>query len=114
MAAADGSLRSYGWKWSLWRAGGSPGQHPGHGIGGVTPGFWAALTAVAALAAAGCAGTGRPPSAPPPSSSLPKTTLTACTVEGLYAECGYVWVPQDWTHPDGPAMPLQVVVLPVA
>jgi hypothetical protein len=59
-------------------------------------------------------GDGPTPSAPPPSSSLPKTTLTACTVEGLYAECGYVWVPQDRTHPDGPAMPLQVVVLPVA
>jgi pimeloyl-ACP methyl ester carboxylesterase len=75
------------------------------------PGFWAALTAVAALAAAGCAGTGHSPSAPP-SPSLPKTTLAACTEQGLTAECGYVWVPQDWAHQAGPAMPLLVVVLP--
>ena len=67
--------------------------------------------AVAALATAGCAGTGGSPSAPP-SSSLPKTTLTACTVNGLTAECGNVWVPQDWAHPAGPTMPLEVVVLP--
>ena len=65
-----------------------------------------------ALTAAGCGGTGQSRSAPPPPSSLPKTTLVACTVEGLYAKCGNVWVPQDWAHPDGPAMPLQVVVLP--
>jgi len=25
-----------------------------------------------------------------------------------------VWVPQDWAHPDGPAMPLRVVVVPAA
>jgi hypothetical protein len=74
-------------------------------------GFWAALMAVAALAAAGCGGTARSPSAPS-SSSLPKTTLTACTVDGLSADCGNVWVPQDWAHPAGPAMPLRVVVLP--
>jgi pimeloyl-ACP methyl ester carboxylesterase len=66
--------------------------------------------AVAALAVAGCGGTGPPPSSP--SSSLPKTTLTACTVGGRYAECGNVWVRQDWAHTGGPAMPLQVVVLP--
>ena len=75
------------------------------------PGFWAALMA-AALAVAGCGGTGGSPSAAPRSSSLPKTTLTACTEQGLAAECGNVWVPQDWAHPAGPAMPLQVVVLP--
>jgi pimeloyl-ACP methyl ester carboxylesterase len=63
--------------------------------------------AVVALAAAGCAGGS--PSAP---SSLPTTTLTACTVGGRYAECGKVWVRQDWARPAGPAMPLQVVVLP--
>jgi pimeloyl-ACP methyl ester carboxylesterase len=74
------------------------------------PGFWAALTAVAALTAIGCAGTGGSPSAPP--LSLPKTTLTACPVDGLQAACGNVWVPQDWAHPAGPTMPLQVVVLP--
>ncbi len=75
------------------------------------PGFWAALIAALALTAAGCGGTGQSPSALP-SSSLPKTTLTACTVDGLAARCGNVWVPQDWAHPAGPAMPLQVVVLP--
>ncbi len=58
--------------------------------------------------AAACGGTGPAPSA------LPKTTLSACTVDGLLAECGNVWVPQDWAHPDGPVMPLQVVVLPAA
>ena len=63
-----------------------------------------------ALTAAGCGGTSSPPSASP--SALPRTTLTACTVDGLTAKCGNVWVPQDWAHPDGPAMPLQVVVLP--
>jgi pimeloyl-ACP methyl ester carboxylesterase len=68
------------------------------------------LAAAVALAAAGCAGTSTAPPASPP--SLPKTTLTACTVDGLAARCGNVWVPQDWAHPDGPAMPLQVVVLP--
>ena len=68
---------------------------------------------MAALAAAGCGGTSPPRSASPPSSSsLPKTTLTVCGVDGLAAKCGNVWVPQDWAHPDGPAMPLQVVVLP--
>ncbi|HTS98318.1 MAG TPA: alpha/beta fold hydrolase [Streptosporangiaceae bacterium] len=72
------------------------------------PWRWAALLAVAALAATGCAAT----SSAPPSSSLPKTTLTACTVDKLPADCGKVWVPQDWAHPDGPAMPLEVVVLP--
>jgi len=72
------------------------------------PWRWAALLAVVALAATGCAATG---STPPPS-SLPKTTLTACTVDMLPADCGKVWVPQDWAHPDGPAMPLEVVVLP--
>ena len=69
-------------------------------------GTWAALTA---LAAAGCGGAGQSSSAPAP--SLPKTTLTACTVDGLAADCGNVWVPQDWAHPAGPAMSLQVVVL---
>ena len=73
-------------------------------------GLWVALIA-AALAAAGCGGTGQSRSASPPS-SLPKTTLTACTVNGLTAECGNVWVPQDWARPAGPAMPLDVVVLP--
>jgi pimeloyl-ACP methyl ester carboxylesterase len=67
------------------------------------------VTAVA-LVAAGCGGTGPPPSASP--SPLPKTTLTACTVDGLPAGCGNVWVPEDWAHPAGPAMPLRVVVLP--
>jgi len=67
---------------------------------------------VAALAAAGCGGTSPPRSASPPSSSLPKTTLTVCGVDGIAADCGNVWVPQDWANPDGPAMPLQVVVLP--
>ena len=67
---------------------------------------------MAALAAAGCGGTSPPRSASPPSSSLPKTTLTVCGVDGIAADCGNVWVPQDWANPDGPAMPLQVVVLP--
>ena len=63
------------------------------------------------LTAAGCGGTGPSRSASP--SPLPKTTLTACTVgEGIAADCGNVWVPQDWAHPDGPGMPLRVVVLP--
>jgi pimeloyl-ACP methyl ester carboxylesterase len=74
--------------------------------------WWAALMAAVALAAAGCGGTGPSPSASP--SSLPKTTLTACNVNGLAARCGDVWVPQDWAHPAGPAMPLQVVVVPAA
>ena len=79
------------------------------------PGSWAALLAAAALAAAACSGQSAPaPSASPasPTPSLPKTTLTACTVDGLDAECGNVWVSQDWAHPAGPVMPLQVVVLP--
>jgi pimeloyl-ACP methyl ester carboxylesterase len=66
--------------------------------------------AVIALAAAGCAGASPPPAA----SSLPRTTLAACTVEGVPADCGYVWVPRDWAHPAGPTMPLRVVVLPAA
>ncbi len=74
------------------------------------PGWWAALIAAAALTAAGCAAASPSPSASPP--SLPKTTLTACHVEGWPAECGKVWVPQDWAHPDGPVMPLEVVVMP--
>jgi pimeloyl-ACP methyl ester carboxylesterase len=81
-----------------------------------SPGWWTVLVAAVALVAAGCEGTSPAPSASPVSpaspSTLPKTTLTACTVDGLAAECGNVWVPQDWTHPAGPAMPLQVVVLP--
>jgi len=68
------------------------------------------LVAAVALTAAGCGGASPPPSSAP--SSLPKTTLTACTVDGMTARCGNVWVPQDWAHPDGPAMPLRVVVLP--
>jgi pimeloyl-ACP methyl ester carboxylesterase len=76
------------------------------------PGWWVALITAAALTAAGCGGTSPPRSASP--SSLPKTTLTACTVNGLAARCGYVWVPQDWAHPDGPVMSLQVVVVPAA
>jgi hypothetical protein len=63
-----------------------------------------------ALTAAACSGTGPPPSAS--SSALPKTTLTACTEQGLAAKCENVRVPQDWAHPAGPAMKLQVVVLP--
>ena len=63
-----------------------------------------------ALTAAGCSGTGPPPSASP--SALPKTTLTACTEQGLAAKCGNVRVPQDWAHPAGPTIKLQVVVLP--
>jgi pimeloyl-ACP methyl ester carboxylesterase len=74
------------------------------------PGWWAALIAAAALTAAGCAATSPPPSASP--SSLPRTTLTACHVDGWPAECGKVWVPQDWAHPAGPAMALEVVVMP--
>ncbi len=66
--------------------------------------------AAVALAAAGCGGTSPAPSASPP--SLPKTTLTACNIDGLATRCGYVWVPQDWAHPDGPTMALWVVVLP--
>jgi hypothetical protein len=50
---------------------------------------------------------------PGPASPSPATTLTACTIDGgIAADCGNVWVPQDWAHPDRPAMPLQVVVLP--
>jgi pimeloyl-ACP methyl ester carboxylesterase len=74
-------------------------------------GFWVALIAAVALTAAGCGGTSGSRSAPS-SPSLPKTTLTGCTVDGLYADCGNVWVPQDWAHPGGPLMALQVVVLP--
>jgi pimeloyl-ACP methyl ester carboxylesterase len=43
---------------------------------------------------------------------LPTTTLTACTENELPAECGTVRVPQDWAHPDGLTMLVQVVVLP--
>ena len=68
------------------------------------------LVAAVALTAAGCGGTSPSPSASRP--GLPKTPLTACTVDGLAANCGTVRVPQDWAHPAGPAMPLQVVVLP--
>jgi pimeloyl-ACP methyl ester carboxylesterase len=66
------------------------------------------------LVAAACGGTAPAPSASPSASpsSLPKTTLTACDLDGLAARCGTVWVPQDWAHPAGPTMPLQVVVLP--
>ena len=63
-----------------------------------------------ALVATGCGGTSPAASASP--SSLPKTTMSACTVDGLAARCGNVWVPQDWARPAGPAMPLRVVVLP--
>jgi len=56
----------------------------------------AALIAVAALGAAGCAGTGQPSSAS--SSSLPKSTLATCTLDGLIADCGNVWVSQDWAQ----------------
>jgi len=73
---------------------------------------------VAALAAAGCSA-GPPPSSSSSSSSssLPKTTLSLCTVDVTagaprIGDCGYVWVPQDWAHPDGAKMPLRVVVLP--
>jgi hypothetical protein len=79
------------------------------------PSTWAALMAAVALTAAlaltqGCA-TSRP-SPTSSSSSLPKTKLTACVVDDFAAECGKVWVPQDWAHPAGPAMALQVVVMP--
>ena len=74
-------------------------------------GLWTALIA-AALGAAGCGGTGRSPSAPPSSLSLPKTALAACTVDGLAADCGNVWVRQNWAYPAGPAMALRLVVLP--
>jgi pimeloyl-ACP methyl ester carboxylesterase len=75
------------------------------------PGGWVVLAAAVALVAAGCGGTSPAPSASP--WSLPKTTLTACTVDGMAAKCGNVWVPQDWAHPAAaPTMPLQVVVLP--
>ena len=67
--------------------------------------------AVAALVAAGCGGAGGSHSAAPPS-PVPRTTLTACAVDGVLAECGNVWVPQDWAHPAGLAMPLEVAVLP--
>lgn len=70
---------------------------------------WAALLVVAALAAAGCSGTSPRPAASP---SAPTTTLTACVKNGLTAQCGTVLVPQDWAHPAGPSMSLQVVVLP--
>jgi len=74
-------------------------------------GWWGALGAAAVLTAAGCGNAGPSPSGSP--RALPKTTLTACTVgEGIAADCGNVWVPQDWAHPDGPTMPLRVVVLP--
>jgi len=71
------------------------------------PGWYAALVAAVALAAASCSGS----TGPVPSSSLPKT-LTVCTAAGRNAECGFVSVPQDWAHPAGPMMLLQVVVLP--
>jgi hypothetical protein len=110
---------------ALAAAGGSPRLRQGNGQHGeqavaraasgprgqwCRPGWWAALTAAVALMAAGCGGTSPPPSAS--ASALPKTTLTACTVDGLAARCGKVWVPQDWAHPAGPAMSLQVVVFP--
>jgi pimeloyl-ACP methyl ester carboxylesterase len=78
-------------------------------------GYLAALAAVAALAAAGCSGTSPGPSASPtapPATAPPTTALTACIENGLTAQCGTVRVPQDWAHPDGPAMFLKVVVLP--
>lgn len=72
---------------------------------------WAALAAVVALAAASCAGG---PASGPWSMGRSRfpTILTACVVGGQVARCRYVWVPQDWTHPRGPRMPLKVAVLP--
>jgi len=75
-----------------------------------SPGWWVALAAAVALVATGCGVTSPAQSASP--SSLPKATLAVCTADGMAAECGNVWVPQDWAHPGGPAMPLRVVVLP--
>ena len=75
------------------------------------PGVRTALAAVAALAVASCAGgPASGPSSTGPSRS--PTILTACTVGGQTARCGYVWVAQDWAHPHGPQMPLEVAVLP--
>lgn len=82
------------------------------------PQWWAALAAVAAMAVvavAGCSGARPAPSVSP--SVLPKTTLTPCPVDvtagaARVGDCGYVWVPQDWAHPGGAKMQLQVVVLP--
>jgi pimeloyl-ACP methyl ester carboxylesterase len=73
------------------------------------PEWRTALLAAVALAAAACGGTSPAPSSSP---SLAKATLTACTMDGRPAECGKVRVPQDWAHPDGPAMSLRVVVVP--
>lgn len=73
----------------------------------------AALAAAVALVAVGCTGGGGSVSGTSPSgpSRFP-TILTGCTVGGQAARCRYVWVPQDWAHPHGPRIPLEVVVLP--
>jgi pimeloyl-ACP methyl ester carboxylesterase len=80
-----------------------PGARQGRWLGLIV------LAAVAAVAAGGCAspgGAGQPAGA--------TVRLSACTVDSRPARCGYVPVPQDWSHPAGAKLRLQVVVLPAS
>jgi len=66
-----------------------------------------ALAAATAVAAGGCANAGG-------AGQLPGATvrLSVCTVDSRPALCGHVPVPQDWSHPAGAKLRLEVVVLP--
>ena len=75
------------------------------------PRLWAALAAVAVLAAAGC-GSGSVSGRSPAPRALFGTTLTPCAPGGYGGKCRTVWVPQDWAHPHGPQIPLLVAVVP--
>jgi hypothetical protein len=78
-----------------------PGARRWHWLGLI------ALAAATSIAAGGCGnsgGAGQPPGA--------TVKLSACTVDSRPARCGYVPVPQDWSHPAGAKLRLQVVVLP--
>ena len=76
------------------------------------PRRWAALAAVAVLAAAGCGGGSSVPRRPPVPQPLFPQWFSACGPNGHAGKCRTVWVPQDWAHPHGPKIPLLVAVLP--
>jgi pimeloyl-ACP methyl ester carboxylesterase len=76
------------------------------------PRCWAALAAVAVLAAAGCGGGSSVPRRPPVPRALFPQWFSACGPYGHAGKCRTVWVPQDWAHPHGPKIPLLVAVLP--
>jgi pimeloyl-ACP methyl ester carboxylesterase len=73
--------------------------------------WWAALAAVAVLAAAGCSGGSVPVRSAAPGPLFP-ASFKGCTPSGYLGKCRTVWVPQDWAHPHGPQIPLTVAVLP--